>query len=377
MSIKIRLFFILLLLFFFSASVISQDQTYRLHSDRIGGAGLSFEFWKAKKDQVTQFAFPFSYIYPYNKKIRFFAVTSPAFTGLNTGGSYGLGGLSDIKLGGHIWTLNDGVLITFGLNLPTGNHKLDGEEYAVASVLSMPAFNFRVPSLGQGLDIQLGANTAWEMGDFVVGYGISYLKKGGFKAYEGQSKIYNPGDEITISWGIQKREVFMFGRNMDIKADILYTGYASDEWGDEKVFSSGNRFIVQVLSQFKVDPVDVVVLIRDRIKEKNSTATEGFLNTERKNRNGSQFEILGIGYYPYARNIRLKGIFDFKLYSNNDYDTGGATLFGFGGGGQMRLTPQIVLNGDLRFYLGSIKTGAERVFTFGLKLFGGIQYTFQ
>ena len=366
---KLSLSMICLLLVFASV-IFGQEQPYRLQSNGGLGTGLSFEFWKAGNDRVTELAIPVSFLLPINERFRLYAMTSPAFSNLNTGVSYSLGGMSDVKWGGHYF-LSNRTLITFGMNLPTGKSGLESEEYSVANVLAMPAFNFRVPNFGQGLDVHLGLNMAQELGDFIVGAGVSYIMKGGFQAYSGYDDIYNPGDEITVSTGIDKA----LKGDVRLTGDILYTIYFDDTWAGEQVFRSGNRLLVQLMSTFKLNLWDMVVLIRNRSKGKNRTGSGEIFDTERKNTNMNQLEVQGIGTYPVSEKTLLKGIVELKFYTNNDYGTGGATLLGFGGGGMFRLTPRMDFNGELRCYFGSLEhiTGATGVF--GVKIFGGLTYT--
>jgi hypothetical protein len=242
-------------------------------------------------------------------------------------------------------------------------------------VLTIPAFNFRTPSLGQGMDIQAGLNSAREMGDFRVGYGVNYLLKGAYKPFDAVDDAYNPGDELGFSLGADRR-VQWLGKDMRLTGDVLYSMYFSDTWLKEKVFKSGNRLLVQLMSVFKQGPLDIVLLARDRIKGKNKTGSYEAFETERKNSNGNQFEMLGIGYYPYGPEIRLRGILEFKLYGNSDYGTGGATLFGLGGGVRKKLSPKMDFDGEVRFYTGSLRTSVEKTGVMGIKFYGGIVYTF-
>ena len=129
-----------ILLLVFAGILHGQDQPVRLQSERIGGAGISLEYWKASDDQIVSFSLPLTFLYPHSDKILLYATTAPAFNSLKTGTSYSLNGLSDLKLGGHALILNDSYLITFGLNLPTGKSGMSTNEYPVASALTMPAF---------------------------------------------------------------------------------------------------------------------------------------------------------------------------------------------------------------------------------------------
>lgn len=361
-----KLFYITVTLLAFS-SLIAQS---RLQSDRIAGGGLSFEFWKVEDDKVTQFALPMTYILPYSPQLKLYAVTSPAFS--NWEKSYS--GLSDIKFGGHFLTNNNKFLLTFGLNLPTGKSALDNKEYQVANVLTMPAFNFRVPSLGQGLDIQLGISTAQQMSDYIVGAGITYLQKGSYEPYSNSDAKYNPGEEISLTVGAEKKIVFL-DKEMKLTGDMMYSIYQKDKLESEEWFKAGNRLLIQLMSQFKMDDIDMVVFVRDRIRGKNERHSGASLEPEKENSNANQFEIQALGYYPYSMDLKVKGIIDIKLYSENDYGYGGATLLGIGGGGDYILAPNLTATGECRFYFGSLKTASKGASTFGFKLFGGIQYT--
>ncbi len=342
-----------------------QGGKYSLQYTRTLAAGLSYESWKAGEDRISQFSIPISYLYPRGERMLFYAMTSPAFNKFDTGIDYSLDGLSDIKFGGHVLSANERWLFTFGLNLPTGKHMLTVNEYPVASVLSMEALNFRVPSLGQGFDIQGGVSTGMEKGSMTLGGGVSYLLKGAFKPFDGFDSAYNPGDEVTFTLGMNRGWLY---------ADLLYSIYLDDTWGGERVFRSGQRLLLQLLGVFQKDPWDLVVLVRERMKGRNMTGSGSVYETEKKNSNMNQFEIQGAAYRGEAASFRWKGILDIKLYSNNDYGSGGATLFGPGIGGQRRLSNGIVLDLDIRYYLGTIQTLKGRVDASGIKLYGVFQW---
>jgi hypothetical protein len=351
-----------------------QVQLRRLQTDITGSAGVSFESWKAKDNKVTEISVPVMFIYPVNPKMSLYAMTSPVSSNLEAGRRYSLSGLSDLKWGGHFLTMNDRLLITLGVNLPTGKHALAVEEYSVASALSVPAFNFRTPTLGQGFDVQLGANSAMEAGSFILGYGASYIMKGKFKPLKEYEQDYDPGDEITLTAGVD-RNTAILGKDMQIRGDVLYTLYFDDSWGGQKVFKSGNRLLIQLYSRFMLGSRDAALFIRERIKGKNTTGSGKTYATERLNSNANQFEVQGWAWFSSGRNYGLKGLFDVKLYSDSDYNTGGAALFGLGGGGRFRLSPNLWFNGDLRYYFGKIKTSVEKIDAAGIKLFGGFECT--
>lgn len=345
--------------------LFGQAANYRLQRDPMIQAGLSIESWKAGDDRMSSFTIPMTFMFPATEKLLIYGMTTPAFNRLNTGEAYALDGMSDVKVGGHYLALNDKVLFTFGLNLPTGKNTLSTEEYAVANIMVMPALQFRMPSLGQGFDAQFGLSTAGEVGPMILGGGVSYFIKNGFEPFSDYEGEYNPGEELTLTLGLG------LGRT---NIDLLYTIYSKDIWEGEEVFRSGNRFIAQLLTHFQFKSMEMTLFVRESFKGKNMTGSGSVLETEAKNSNVNMFDIQLLGLYPESDNIWYKGALDLKIYSNNEYDVGGATLFGFGGGILLKLSESVVFDLDMRYYTGVLKLTAENVTTAGLKMFGGLQF---
>ncbi len=367
---------VLILLFVALNIAIGQSYTPRLQGQMNTIAGLSFETWSAKSDRITQFALPITFVYPINPRSRIDVITSPAFSSLNSGDSHSLNGMSDIRLRGHYLTQDERYLFTFGLVLPSGKNALTVEEYNVANALSVKAMNFRVPYLGQGRDINLGIATAYEFGEYVLGAGVSYLMKDNFEPFADYEYDYQPGNEFTLTGGLE-RNVTLMNRDMRVTADLVYTLYGSDQGNDEDIFKSGNRFMLQGTLRAPMNSFDMILFIREKIKGKNKTGVGDVFKEERKNSNGNEFEIMGQLLFPPKNNVRYSALFDVKLYGNNEWDTGGATLFGFGGGYQRPLGTNLVFDGGARFYFGNIKNTDESTGLTGIKLNGGIRYYFQ
>jgi hypothetical protein len=89
-----------------------------------------------------------------------------------TGASkYTLSGMTDVRLRATGRVVGDNLLLTFGVNLPTGKTSLDNEEFAALRVLAAPALSFQSPVLGTGTSATLGlvyareaAGWAWALG---------------------------------------------------------------------------------------------------------------------------------------------------------------------------------------------------------------------
>ncbi len=247
-----------------------QAMLARLQSRTSLGAGASGQWWTAGKNKINQLAMPVSVVVPFAERLRLMVTTAPAFSKLDALATHELGGLSDTRISGHYWTANDRFLFTFGASLPTGKHSLTTEEFNVASVLALRPLAFRVPSMGQGLDLNLGVASAAEVGEFVVGAGVSYVARGAFQPFRGMDYEYKPGGELTLSLGAD-RALTLFGNDSRLTADLLYSIYGEDKGAGKRVFKSGNRLLIQAGLLTRPGSFDLLVMVRERLKGRNKT----------------------------------------------------------------------------------------------------------
>ncbi|MDH7559116.1 MAG: hypothetical protein QHJ34_02640 [bacterium] len=331
----------------------------RLQSRVSLGAGVTGQWWTAGTNKVNQVALPVSFVYPVNERTRVVVATAPAFSKLTTVAANQLGGLSDTRISGHYWTPNGRFLFTFGANFPTGRHSLTAEEFNVSNVLALHALGFRVPNMGQGLDLHVGLATAAELGDFVLGAGASYLAKGAFRPFHGMDYEYKPGGELTLSAGID-RALTLFGNDARLTTDLVYSIYGKDRGAGQVVFKSGNRLLIQGGLLARPGSFDLLLTLRERLKGRNKTGIGDLFAEERKNSNGNEFEFSSQMLFGAAQGTRPKALVDLKAYGDNEYGTGSALLVGLGGGALLRLGSKI--DGDLgiRYYTGNLKSGPKK-----------------
>ena len=120
--------------------------------------------------------------------------------------TYRLSGLTDVKLRLVGALRGDNLLLTLGLNAPTGTVGLDREQLKAMQVLGAPALRFRTPSLGGGVGGTVGLVAARELAGWAWALGTSYEVRGGYRPIEalvaGASKpSLDPGDAVHVSLG--------------------------------------------------------------------------------------------------------------------------------------------------------------------------------
>lgn len=339
-----------------------------LQQSKVGSAGANYQFWHADRDQVQQLSLPVTFVFPVNERLRLDVATSPAFSGIETGGTANLGGPSDTRISGSYLLGDEKFLLTFGVNVPSGKSSLKPEEFSVANILALHALDFQTPILGQGVDMSGGLVMAQRLSDFVFGIGAGYLMRGGFKPVFNSDYEYNPGDELSFSLGVDRP----LTRRSKLMFDGSYTLYSEDVANGTAVFKSGNRITFQALYYTSGEFMTYVFSVRNRMQSKNEMGS-GTLIPERENSNSNELELNGIASFALSSKASLRGALEGKLYSDNAYKRSGATVGGIGGGLSKSLGSSLVFDADFRFYLGKLNVGTREVNLLGGKVFGGFK----
>lgn len=87
---------------------------------------------------------------------------------------YTLRGMTDVRVRATGRVVGDNLLLTFGVNLPTGKTSLDRGEFAALRVLAAPALSFQSPVLGTGSSATVGAIYARQVAGWAWALGGSF-----------------------------------------------------------------------------------------------------------------------------------------------------------------------------------------------------------
>lgn len=147
---------------------------------------------------------------------------------------YSLSGLADVRVRATGRIVGDAVLITAGLNLPTGSTELNEEELSALRVVGAPALSFQVPVLGIGAGGTLGVVFAREIGAWAWALGTSYEMRSSYTPISVAAGIpvdFSPGDAIRLSLGTSRlvgQHNMTFGLSADFFSnEELETGTTS------------------------------------------------------------------------------------------------------------------------------------------------------
>ena len=331
-----------------SGPVEAEEMHTRFFRDITLGSGVHFQRWNGEGDQtISEFSIPITFIVPVSKKLSLDLVTGSGFATLDRGSSTSLNGLTDTKVRASYIVGDEMALITAGLSTPTGKTELDASEQMVSLYLSQNALGFRTPNFGQGLDINVGVATARKLGEMVLGVGVGYLMKGEFTPWDGGTE-YAPGNELSLTAGLDRKVMDGEGK---LTLDVVYTLYGEDKTNNIKTYQSGNKILVQALGRFKAGGLDWRVHLIERSKAEN-TSYWGI--NESASSNGNQLEAGLTVLKSQSRSLGLRGLVDLKLYGENEFKRGKATMFGIGPGVNYKLSPRRSLDLNLKYCRGSL-----------------------
>jgi len=121
---------------------------------------------------------------------------------LNTD-SYSANGLTDTRIRFTGRFMNDNVLVTAGINAPTGLTGLTNEQLSALRVIAAPALGFQIPTLGIGPGATGGLVVARDVASMAWAVGASYEYRGSYSpiAVAGGLPAFNmsPGGAVHLS----------------------------------------------------------------------------------------------------------------------------------------------------------------------------------
>jgi hypothetical protein len=327
--------------------------------------------WSTSDDRITEISIPVTFIIPVSKRLTLSAMTNSAMAKL-TSAENNLNGLTDSRISGTYLTPDNHFLFTAGVTAPTGKTRLEGDQASVASALAMYPLSFDVPSFGQGLSVNISGVCAYQVDNYILGGGLAFVYKDGFKPYVNSDTKYKPGTELSINVG---GETNAKNRGpVKFTLDLTYTIYGADKFDGTEVFKSGGKFIGIIRSLFQVSKTDLMFYALERTKGRNDRGI-GSLITEDRNSNGNQLEFGGISYTPMSSKFGLKGVLDLKLYSKNAYEMNGALIAGFGAGFNYYISNSLTLDLLFKYSAGTLSNKGESNSVTGIEIGGGIKFT--
>ena len=196
---------------------------------------------------ISEFALPIFAVVPVNSMLSFDVGTAFASAKLTSTGSgqtnqSSLSGLTDTQIRSTVTLGSDLVLLTAGLNLPTGRSTVKPSEQAAAGAISSDFLIFPIPSLGSGFGGTGGIALAKPMGDWNLGAGVSVRRTQPFEPFSdstGTKYRFTPGNETRARIGFD--HPYGTGR---AAIGFTYSKFSDNQLATS-IYNTGDRLLSQ------------------------------------------------------------------------------------------------------------------------------------
>ena len=115
-----------------------------------------------------------------------------------------LSGVSDVRVRATGTLINDLLVLTAGVNLPTGHTSLTPQEFGVLRIMAAPALGLGSTPVGAGASGTMGLVAARKLGEWAVAIGGSYEHRGKYQPVAALvagagSSDFQPGGVVRVS----------------------------------------------------------------------------------------------------------------------------------------------------------------------------------
>lgn len=204
---------------------------------------------------VSQLALPVVLLLPFGEKFSMDVSTAFASSSVKQGDSTSseISGLTDTQIRANYRIGSDNVLLTVGINLPTGQYSVPEEQQEAAGQIGNDFLYYPISSMGNGLAMTGGVAFARPAGNWNFGVGASGRKSTEFAAFAVASEDFRftPADEYRLSLNADRPVgdgALSFG--------LTYSVFGEDI-ADTTTYSTGDRLIATMGWNFPVKGADV------------------------------------------------------------------------------------------------------------------------
>jgi len=153
-----------------------------------------------------------------------------------------MSGLTDTQVRANYVFGQDFVVLTLGVNAPTGSATVDADELDAATRIGSDFLMFPISGFGSGFGLTGGVAVARPFGSWNVGFGGSVRHSSEYEPFRdpaGTAQKFQPGPEYLARLGIDHP----FGTGQ-ISLGLTFSQYGDDK-ANALTFNSGNRYIGQ------------------------------------------------------------------------------------------------------------------------------------
>ena len=212
---------------------------------RLAPQFVQYQVKAPSNETISEIAVPVFVSIPFGSQFTFDVGTSYARAKVTNGKALSeVNGLTDTQLRGNYTLGNDFVVITAGVNLPTGRSTVTPDQQTAAGRIGSDFLAFPISNMGTGLAGTAGIAVARPLGDWNVGFGGALRRSAAYEPFDvpGQPALrFTPGNEYRARVGVDRG--LLAGR---MSLGLTYSAFGADDAGGS-IYNTGNRVIAQAV----------------------------------------------------------------------------------------------------------------------------------
>jgi hypothetical protein len=207
-------------------------------------------------ETISQLAIPVFVTMPFGSRFTMDVGTSYTHSTVRSDATESrISGLTDTQVRGNMTLGGDFIVLTLGLNLPTGRRSVTLDQFSAASRIGSDFLAFPISNMGTGFAATGGIAVARPVGDWALGFGAALRRSQEYEPFNipNQSLAFRPGNEYRIRAGADR--AVGDGR---LSLGLTYSAFGQDDAGGSR-YSVGDRIIAQGVYSRPVNGVDVAI----------------------------------------------------------------------------------------------------------------------
>ncbi len=338
-----------------------------------GAGNLVYTHWSMDTDStsttLSQVYVPVSGFVPLqdNFEMQFYLGTESNTLDFTTN-NQSVSGITDVRLQANRSFMDDQLLFSGGLNLPTGKRELDPlTEQPIIEVLSRDFLEFPVRRFGEGFGFNILASAAKLFGDVRAGASIGYRFVGEYTPYKGVGK-YNSGDQITL----------------DLRAEIPteqvsytlgagFVTYSKDKIDGTDIFQQGQELSFYGDANYKAESYNFGGTISYLIRGNNTNYVGNNIILSEQQLFGDELVVRGRADFKVAEKWHIQPHAHLRAIAKSDMEES-ATIFGLGSSVGHEFSERVSFAVGLTYFTGTANGG--NIDLRGVQLSGGLSASF-
>ena len=304
-----------------------------------------------------------------NFEARYYIITASNNLELNNTESR-LSGLGDLRVQLSHSFYKDRLLISTGLNLPTGAQELDTcQEIRVIEFLSRDYLSLPLRRYGEGLGFNLLTGGAAQIGPLKCGITAAYNYTGTYEPYINYGD-YNPGN--TFSLGANTNFTL---NTINYTAGLAYLISGTDQLDDNKVYKQAPQFITLLSATYLEQPYRATLGARMIMRGRNArySITDGIIESQLK-KYGDEYNIFFQLDYTTGADWSFTPHVAMRHISSSEEAMYKSSIYNFGMDISRKFSDHLILNVGGIYHRGS--TDLEDITISGLQITTSLTFTY-